>query len=493
MSRSRAQYTGAMASSQLAAARQAALAAPKHAALGPFEACAIRRQARTRTQVSCGIRAFRSGASQNRMNRRAFLIGSGAMALAAGAGAYRFWPEQGWRNPCLDALPPRLAQHELVRAAWEGIDASRVWDCHVHLTGTGDSASGVWINPRMQSWLHPLQAAQRLFFLNAGCADAPGRVDATYVERLRSLAGAFPPGAKLVLLAFDHAYDAAGQRELDRSAFHTPDRYAHAIAQAHPDRFEWAASIHPYRLDCVEALEWAVGHGARAVKWLPPAMGIDPASARCDRFYAAAARLGIALITHAGAEKAVHGAAEPALGNPLRLRRALEHGVRVVVAHCASVGHDVDLDRGENGPAAESFALFTRLMDDPRFHGRLHGDISAVAQINRPAANLRRILERDDWHARLLNGSDYPLPGVLPLISVERLIAHGLLDASVAGPLQEIRAHNALLFDLVLKRLLHAGPKRFDAAAFETREFFLGRPAPTALAESPGTPAQAGR
>ena len=67
----------------------------------------------------------------------------------------------------------------------------------------------------------------------------------------------------------------------------------------------------------------AAGHGARAVKWLPPAMGIDPASARCDRFYAAAARLGLALLTHAGEEKAVHGAAEHGFGNPLKLRRAL--------------------------------------------------------------------------------------------------------------------------------------------------------------------------
>ncbi len=36
-------------------------------------------------------------------------------------------------------------------------------------------------------------------------------------------------------------------------------------------------------------------------------------------------------------------------GNPLLLRRALDAGVRVVVAHCGSMGEDRDLDRGENG------------------------------------------------------------------------------------------------------------------------------------------------
>jgi uncharacterized protein len=412
------------------------------------------------------------------MKRRNFLIGSGTMALAAGAGAAYVWPEQGLLNPCKADMPPQLAGHELVRAAWEGIDASRVWDCHVHLIGVGDSTSGVWINPRMQSWAHPLEFAQRLFFLNAGCAhEAPGRVDSSYVERMRNLVDALAPGAKLMLLAFDYTHDEAGERQPARSAFHTPDSHAQGLAHAHPRYFEWIASIHPYRRDCVAALERAAQQGARAVKWLPPAMGIDPGSARCDPFYAAAARLDLALLTHAGEEKAVHGAAEHAFGNPLKLRRALDHGVRVVVAHCASLGQDIDLDHGEHGPAVESFELFARLMDDPKYVGRIFGDISAIAQVNRSPAALRRIVERSDWHARLLNGSDYPLPGVMPLISVSRMIDLGLVERSAAPVLMQIRAHNPLLFDFVLKRLLRAGDKRLAPSVFHTRDFFLARTA----------------
>jgi predicted TIM-barrel fold metal-dependent hydrolase len=411
------------------------------------------------------------------MKRRNFLIGSGTMALAAGAGAAYVWPEQGLLNPCKADLPPQLASHELVRAAWEGVDASRMWDCHVHLIGVGDSSSGVWINPRMQSWAHPLEFAQRLFFLNAGCAhDAPGRVDASYVERMRHLADALAPGAKLMLLAFDYTHDEAGERQPARSAFHTPDSYAQGLAHAQPRYFEWIASIHPYRRDCVQALERAAQQGARAVKWLPPAMGIDPGSARCDPFYAAAARLNLPLLTHAGEEKAVHGAAEQGFGNPLKLRRALDHGVRVVVAHCASLGQDIDLDRGEHGPATESFELFARLMDDAKYVGKIFGDISAIAQVNRSAAALRRIVERSDWHARLLNGSDYPLPGVMPLISVSRVVDLGLVERSAAQVLMQIRAHNPLLFDFVLKRLLRSGDKRLAPSVFHTRDFFLARP-----------------
>lgn len=410
------------------------------------------------------------------MNRRTFVTAAGAAALAAGAGVH-FWPEQGFLNPCGLALPPELAQHELVQAAWEGIDAQRVWDCHVHLVGTGDSGAGVWINPRMLSWAHPVEFAQRLFFLDAGCADdTPGHVDERYVERLRALLADLPGGVKLMLLAFDHTYAESGERDLARSAFHTPNRYAQQLAQSHPQRFEWIASVHPYRSDCIEALEWAAAHGARAVKWLPPAMGIDPASARCDPFYAALVRLGLALLTHAGAEKAVHGAAAHAFGNPLKLRRALDHGVRVVVAHCASVGEDIDLDRGANGPATQSFALFARLMDDARYSGRIYGDISAVTQVNRSAAALRRIIERTDWHPRLLNGSDYPLPGIMPLISVERMVRLGLLERSAAPVLMAIRSHNALLFDFVLKRHLRAGASILAPAAFHTRDFFRAPP-----------------
>ena len=168
-----------------------------------------------------------------------------------------------------------------------------------------------------------------------------------------------------------------------------------------------------------------------------------------------------------------------------------EHGVRVVVAHCASVGDDVDLDRGANGPRLESFALFARLMDEPRNAGLLYGDISAVTQVNRSAAALRRIIERSDWHPRLLNGSDYPLPGVMPLISVSRMVDLGFIESAAAPVLMEIRSHNPLLFDFVLKRHLRAGGKRLAPVAFETRTFFqpaVSQPSDSAANANSGSP-----
>jgi mannonate dehydratase len=408
------------------------------------------------------------------MNRRRFLLSAGLTGLGVtGMAAWWFWPEQGLLNPCLSTLPRKLADHELVRSAWLGLDPAQVWDCHAHLVGTGDSGSGIWLNPALESMIHPVQYAQRLFFLNAGCAhEAPGRVDQSYVERMQNLLEGMRPGAKLMLFAFDYFHREDGAISRDDSAFHVPNDYARNVARQHPRHFEWVASIHPYRRDCVEALTRAAAEGARAVKWLPAAQGMNPSSPLCDRFFEALAKLDLPLISHAGEERAVHGGNTQHFGNPLLLRRALDHGVRVVVAHCGSMGQDRDIDRGANGPHVDSFDLFARLMDDAAYGPKLHGDISAVTQLNRAGPALITLLEREDWHGRLLNGSDYPLPGVMPLFSVNYMVQLGLLSASAAPVLTEIRRHNPLLFDFVLKRHIASGGSSFASSVFATRSYF---------------------
>ena len=388
--------------------------------------------------------------------------------MLGGAAVWWHWPEQGIWNPCLARLPRRLATHELVQSAWDGIDPSQVWDSHAHLVGTGDSGSGITVNPAMYSFLSPGQYARREFFLNAGCAR--DRIDQSYVERLQSLLEAMR-GTKLMLFAFDRTYDERGEPDPEHTAFYVPDAYARDTARAHPQYFEWVASVHPYAKDALERLAQAKRDGARAVKWLPPSMGIDPASSRCDRYFEAMRKLDLPLITHAGEERAVLGRGAHDFGNPLRLRRALDAGVRVVVAHCASLGSDRDLDKGPNGPYIDSFLLFMRMFKQNL--PNLFADISAMTQINRAGPALVRVIEEQGWHARLLNGSDYPLPGVMPLFSVRHFVDLGLLAPSAADVLTEVRRHNPLLFDFVLKRHLRSNGKALPASVFETRKFFV--------------------
>jgi hypothetical protein len=167
----------------------------------------------------------------------------------------------------------------LVRAAWEGIDPDKVWDCHCHLAGVGDAGGGIYLDASTAGWRYPLRYARRRFFMNAGCVrDEPGQVDMSYVEHLQKLQMGMRPGAKLLLLAFDASVTEAGKESWEQTSLYIPNRYAADVAKGHAQHFEWAASVHPYRRDCVEQLEAAVKEGARALKWLPAAMGIDPAS-----------------------------------------------------------------------------------------------------------------------------------------------------------------------------------------------------------------------
>ena len=406
------------------------------------------------------------------MKRRLFLgAGCAVGALASGCD---FSLRDGVFNACRADLPTDLRDHPLVTSAWKGLDPEKVWDTHCHVFGDGDSGSGLWYNPRLEQIWRPRGYVQREFYINASCVDeTPGNVDKSFVERLLGKCLGMPPGFHVLLFAFDWARDDAGAPMPERSTFHVPDDYVAKLSKNHPAHFAWAASIHPYDPKALDRLDAAVEKGARAVKWLPSAQNIDPADARCDRFYARLAALQLPLIAHAGDERAVHGFGEH-LGNPLRLRRPLDAGVKVVVAHCASLGEGQDTDRGGRA-MLPNFELFARLMEDPNYRKNLVGDIAAITQGNRMNV-VPILLERSEWHGRLLNASDYPLPGVVPLIYLKSLFDQKLLDPAALEPLRRIREINVLLFDLVLKRSLSLNGRGFPAAVFETAPFFK-RPA----------------
>lgn len=402
------------------------------------------------------------------MTRRQFLLGLSTLAAGSLAlSGFRYWPESGFANPCLGALPDELKNHPLMRKIWHGIDGQKVWDCHAHIIGAGDHNGGAWYNPDMDSWLHPVLKIQKDFYMNGGCITAD-REDETFIARMLQLSADMPAGYKSMLFAFDWTHTPEGKPDKARSVFHIPNRFAADIAKRYPQHFEWAASIHPYRQDAIDALESAKANGARAVKWLPSVMGIDPSSPKCDQFYKKLQALHMPIISHAGHESAVIGG-DQSFGNPLHLRRALDAGVRVVMAHCASDGESEDLDHHRN--AIKSFELFTRIMDTPAYEKLAFGEISAITLLNHAWA-IKPLLLRHDWHHRLLNGSDYPLPGVLPLVSTKQLQRAGLIDASHLLFLQTLRDYNPLMFDFALKRLIQFNGVSFSGSIFETRTFF---------------------
>jgi mannonate dehydratase len=372
----------------------------------------------------------------------------------------------------LSELAP--ATRALVARALEGLELARVVDLHVHVAGFGGGGSGCWVNPRLQSALHPLERLRFELYLGACGVHEDERADAEYVARLQAQLDAAPPGLRLLLLAFDVRVRADGSEDLDGSMFRVPDEHVLALARADP-RFLACASVHPYRADALARLARAKAGGAVAVKWLPNAMGIDPAAPRCAPFYAKLAELGLPLLVHTGEEKAVWVEGAQELGNPLRLRAALAAGVTVVALHCASLGRARDLD-DPLGVERSGFELFQRLWAEQGPGGRLLGELSALTQVNREPALLRTLLDWRAGHARLLNGSDYPLVAIDPLIDLARLARAELLADDEVPALRELSRANPLLFELVLKRRLRlaggGGERRFAAEVFESARLF---------------------
>ncbi|MBK7875740.1 MAG: amidohydrolase family protein [Planctomycetes bacterium] len=341
----------------------------------------------------------------------------------------------------------------------------------------------------MLTWAHPWKHAQFLVYAHAARITDLERGDEQFVERLTALArasgwnGAFP---RYGLLAFDQHYRADGTVDLGRTEMHVPNDRVFELCAREPALFVPVCSVHPYRKDALAELERCAARGAKLCKWLPNAMGIDPMDPSCDAFYAKAAEVGIAILTHTGDEHAVDAEGAQDLGNPLRMRRALEHGATVVLAHCATLGEGVDLDAvGDGGssggtaaraadaalPRVPNFDLFLRLMGEERWKGRLFGEISAVTLRNRDTSVVATLLERTDLHERLVNGSDYPLPAIRVVWSAQRFVGAGLLTDDEARALEELYDYDPLVFDFALKRTLHH-PK--TGARFAD-SVFLGR------------------
>ena len=358
---------------------------------------------------------------------------------------------------------------DLVKRAFDDIDPQRLIDHHVHVAGLGGGGTNNFVNPKMRTWAHPFHRIKfKVYMSSAGVTDE-AKADTQVVDRLASLVRHIPGHGKHRLLAFDKHYRRDGKVDLEKTEFYVPNEYVFELAERFPDLFVPNISVNPYRPDALTELEKWAARGARIVKWLPNAMGIDPSDPKCDSFYMKMDELDLILLSHGGEEKAVEAEEDQKLGNPLLLRRALDHGVRVIVAHCAGLGTNEDLD-GPDRKQVDNFDLFMRLMDDERYKGLVFGELSAMTQFNRLGKPLRTILSREDLHERIVNGSDYPLPAVNILVRTRPLVREGYLTSAEGECLKEIYDYNPLLFDFVLKRTLKlpGTPRRLPASVFMT-------------------------
>lgn len=365
----------------------------------------------------------------------------------------------------------------LLQQAYRDIDPARLMDYHTHMLGLDTSGSGTWVNPLMMTWWAPLRRLRFAVYLHGSRVLDLKRADTQYLERLTGLIRHQPQAGRHQIMAFDYHHNLDGTVNRPKSEFYTPNEYVFALAEKYPQWFVPTMSVHPYRADALEALEKWAARGGVMIKWLPNAMGIDAAAAKLDPYYAKVKELGLTIITHVGLEKAVEAEEDQRFGNPLRFRRPLEQGVRVVMAHCASLGDDEDLDNPGAAPQP-SFDLFMRLMDEKKYEGLLFGELSAVTLFNRIGKPLSTLLRRTDLHHRFVNGSDYPLPAINVVVRTGDLLEQGYITRDERQALNEIYDFNPLLFDFVLRRTIRApsSGEQFAASVFHEKAEFGQRP-----------------
>ncbi|MDG4544357.1 MAG: alpha/beta fold hydrolase [Rickettsiales bacterium] len=339
----------------------------------------------------------------------------------------------------------------LIKDAFSDIPQNELRDYHTHIIGL-DKDKGAYVNPAMLTWSNPIKRLKTSVYLSGADINNIKNGSNEYIERLISLIRNIDNHGKFHILAFDHHYNKDGSINYKKSEFYTSNEYIFKLTEKYPDIFIPVISVHPYRKDALQELEKWAEKGAKWVKWLPNAHGINPSDEDITEYYQLMKKYGMTLLTHVGEEQAVEADEDQSLGNPLLFRKPLDIGVRVVMAHCASLGKDKDLDNP--GQIKTSFDLFMRMMDNPKYEGLLFGEISAITQVNRIPTPLLTLLKRTDLHHRILNGSDYPLPSINAVIHTRSLVKNKMITQDERKYLNLIYQYNPLLFDYVLKRTL---------------------------------------
>ena len=264
-------------------------------------------------------------------------------------------------------------------------------DCHVHLAALPDGDNGCYISPRLLKsplfrfllWKHDLSPAH------------PRNANRGYLDHLLTELRASRYVQKAVLLGMDGFYDQTGLLNRQHTEFLITNDYVLKTAQAYPDVFLAGPSINPQRADAIEEVHRCADAGAVLVKILPNAQQFDPANPNYKSFYRALAERKLPLLSHVGYEFSLIGK-DQSVGDPDRLRLALDEGTTVIAAHACSYG----------------LMLYEKFL--PTFHDfanrypHFYADISALTLPNR-FKMLLHLRRHPEVHDRLLFGTDYPL------------------------------------------------------------------------------------
>ena len=277
----------------------------------------------------------------------------------------------------------------------EALPDGEIVDLHCHVAGIGAGDSGCRLSANLRD---SFKFGSYLDAFGVTLEEVEEQGDALVVERLAIRIQQSEHVSRAVVLALDAFVDEEGVADFQRTEVYVPGDFVAEQVARHPELL-YGASVHPHRADARDRLRQAKSQGAVLVKWLPNIQGIDPAEPRHDDYYRELVALDLPLLVHTGDERSFTQT-DDRLGDPERLRRALQLGVRVIAAHVATTGrHD----------GVDNFDRLRALMEE---FDQLFVEISSLTQINK-RTHLDLVLTSDIPEERVLFGSDYPLISTL--------------------------------------------------------------------------------
>jgi predicted TIM-barrel fold metal-dependent hydrolase len=275
----------------------------------------------------------------------------------------------------------------------------KVVDIHLHIAGIGNSSPCKMSKRFLHSASYLYMLARSGISLLELSKDHDTVLRKTMIERLNRA-----PGIDFgVFLAFDSVYKENGEIDEKNSHLVTPNQYVIDIARDNP-KVLFGASVHPNRglVKGIEELERCIEGRAVLIKWIPNSQIIDPSDRKYKWFYRKLADENLPLLCHTGPEHGIPVAKTEyqGLGDPRKLRLALDMGVKVIAAHCAA-----SLFPWEKGYLDE----LSKMFDERERRGwNLYADISAMCILFR-APIIDAVLKKIP-HDRMVLGSDYPVP-----------------------------------------------------------------------------------
>ncbi|MBI2602088.1 MAG: amidohydrolase family protein [Deltaproteobacteria bacterium] len=372
-----------------------------------------------------------------------------------------------WETPMKNPPLSPLAQ-EFLSEALE--DLPGVIDSHVHVV-CREKKNGCYVHPDLFSPLnHPVKSWKAKILLSAMGAEDDDEPDESAKARLFDLVRNFPGKAYTpFLFAFAATYDAETQaKRLDRTGLEVSNEYMLRLAKELGDAIP-VGSLNPFQADLETAFEALKKDGVRFLKLLPNSMHIPPDDLRCERFFELLAKHQFTLITHVGDERSVEGGGiENRFGAPMAYEAWLRKfpTLRIVFAHVGSEG-----ESEYKGKSSDNVSWVLHLMKE--FPQQTWADISGFTAAPMRTKFLQAILKEESVHARLLYGSDYPLPATKPLLaaSLWTMYLHGLLGgwadfSRTYKAALEIYNHNPLAAALVIMRKVSYSGKKFPASVF---------------------------